>query len=1552
MNKQAVITHSGMSQDASRSKQSNQFYFEGRNIRVTSTNNSTSGVITNEKGNELLLSIPNPIFDFVNKIISYNSKTLEYTTDEINDLYDNPSYILGEQTIIANCKTTDGFIIFSTNNNGLDCIWYLKDEEFDLSLLYLRNLDFSFDNPIQILNNYENTKIDKIYWIDGEHQTKFLNIHHSIENDDLEELIDLSVTSLSVTSEVDLTNPIIDEISYGGSHTAGMIQYAYSYYKVNGSQSALSPLSILIPLGKSTVEGGNVNTVVGTIPKIVIDQIDDRFTNLRLYAVKYTSYNELPSISLIADRDVTGFNSFTYYDDGRIIQDITLEEFIFLNGKIIIPKHIEAKDNRMFLFNYKDRVYDLSLKNNNIDFRAYSFPIHSTTTQVFENITDYDEDTLTPTGTSINLDVNYMNGTSFLEENHASINGYYHLNRFQYNSDVIGGEGPFLKYEVIRTSENKNNIYEYRFLKDDELYRIGIQLYNKYGIKSLPKWIADFVVSSENSNISNLNGDYAGLKISFKPEFYVWLNTQSNFLNDEGVYDEFLKPVGFKLLRADRTIQDRTIVGQGLINGMISQSPLTGYGSTDSAIKKANEGLKMPSFMRRFDDYLCPMFGNSTYDRLDKFTKGTHPQFQTTSPIDASIEMFKSKKSEGWRNSVYQFNQLMQFYSPEVLFEMLNNVEATKIKITGSLDNDYNGLKARRENYTAASFAPFSIYENCISPHDVKSGYTSTFFNVNEISRRGMVGPSFIHEDYERKRTVTYQYFREYAGSFRKNTSDTKIFNIYGKPEISDFGQGVKKYNNDSELLYTNSLNPLYTDEAGIDDNSKTDHTDITSVLSHGSRSVVFALDDSDTETEDRTKIEDLFDVSSMKLEIPGQTGGLSNTIQLDNVVPFYDDLISLNFSNQHVGVLETGDIYYNNNIDDIVTTYNFLDVKYIFDDLATYDAEATTTTEDWTGIKIAIVDHIDNKIYTVIDQSTSLAGLSDTGDTFDFLENTITTIDFYVYTYDQLFTLSSTGNLSDGYIVGVTSTGDTYTWNEPSLLYPDGEWVLTGSFINNADYKGGVGLIAEFINDEKLKYIGNYYGGNSYEAKTKTVYVEASQYFTFNLNTPVYDFIVIDPGDTFVQEYQIARISKSDKDPSSSAYLRITEIIKVRLESIVNQDKRNDESKEEWNSGFSPSQGDYHSYNRVYSQNSNLIKSQDISYELKINEDFNTGILASHLKRPGETIDNWTNISINNNMFLEGKYGAINAVIKHDDNIFTFQNNAIAHIMINPRVQVQASDGIGIQLGTGNVLYDFKYYSTNSGTLNKWGVVSTNSGIYYYDTLNNGIYTFNNGVNKLSDIKGLHSYLQKYINPDIIKNNNHVLKEGIQIGYDYLNNDIYFTFLQNENSDTLNFNEFKNEFISLHDFMPTLYFNKGEIFLTTNPDNNEIYRHREGLYNIYYGKYKPSYVLYNLNFEPYKTCVFNNINYKSEVYTNNIDQPEKTLTQIHAYNEYQDSGLNPLVIGRNGNLRRRFRDWNADIPRDGRERIRNPWTYLKLQFDNTTNDKLIFHDLIVSYTV
>ena len=74
--------------------------------------------------------------------------------------------------------------------------------------------------------------------------------------------------------------------------------------------------------------------------------------------------------------------------------------------------------------------------------------------------------------------------------------------------------------------------------------------------------------------------------------------------------------------------------------------------------------------------------------------------------------------------------------------------------------------------------------------------------------------------------------------------------------------------------------------------------------------------------------------------------------------------------------------------------------------------------------------------------------------------------------------------------------------------------------------------------------------------------------------------------------------------------------------------------------------------------------------------------------------------------------------------------------------------------------------------------------------------------------------------------------------------------------------------------------------------------------------------------------------------------------------NEYQH-GISLLHFDKAkvSNLKRKFRIWRANIPRDtkddsrGMNRIRNPWINLKLTKDTPGDtERMEFHDLLVRY--
>ena len=170
--------------------------------------------------------------------------------------------------------------------------------------------------------------------------------------------------------------------------------------------------------------------------------------------------------------------------------------------------------------------------------------------------------------------------------------------------------------------------------------------------------------------------------------------------------------------------------------------------------------------------------------------------------------------------------------------------------------------------------------------------------------------------------------------------------------------------------------------------------------------------------------------------------------------------------------------------------------------------------------------------------------------------------------------------------------------------------------------------------------------------------------------------------------------------------------------------------------------------------------------------------------------------------MYIDGKYGSINCLHSFKDEIYTLQDRAIASISINPRVQVQGNDGIAIQLGTGQILDRYQYLSTMTGTLNKWSVVNSPNAFYYYDTLNKTINLVNQ---ELSDVKGMHSFLINNTNNDLTVDNP-LIRKGVSSTYDYLNNEILFTFLQEDNDFTISYSELKQQFISFYDYTPSMY--------------------------------------------------------------------------------------------------------------------------------------------------
>lgn len=1355
MIKQQLLGYKGMSKDLAKNKQSDK-YFNARNIRILATDQQSSFSVTNEHGTQQIFTIPIPVFNITETQIDYTvgttAKSLEYKTvtsviprcDLESTYYGaaGPVETSGTQTIIGVKELRDSAIIVSTDNSGFDCFWELTNVnsgQFDLNLLYMNDLGLSTSNLVQIEYNYENSIIQKIYFVDGKNQIRSMNIRQSVANGDSKNLIDIPSTSIDTVSTFELSQPVVNDVVSGGNHTAGMIQYSYGLYILNGSQTTISPLSELVSLDKGTgLGGGDVNENVGRAVVVNVPDIDTSFTHIRIYAIKYTSFNEEPEVSLIADKEIDNFSNFTYYDDGSKIESVSLAAFVFLGSDPIIPKHIATKDNRLFPINIKEATFDFDL-----DTRCYGHSAGGTAV-VWENVYLNGSNNLAGS-TPITLNGTYTN----ISERHDAINRDYNTYKYQANGTTLGAEGPYFKVEIDQTTLTDSEAADKQFFKDREIYRIGIELYNRRGQKSEPSWMCDLQMPE-----GNLSGNYNKLKVTLKPEFYVWLNTSSNFSTPDSV------PVGYKVLRADRTATDKTILTQGIINPMVANYPHTGKITALAERKTAvNTGVsdKMPGPIRKFQtlspfikcrDYAETSWSgdnDSTFNQLGKGNKS---------------EGIKARASSDWRAQTFQHSRLMQMFSPEILFDPISIDSSYELFTVGLMKESFSANWSTETNPTSGVHNVEAKFINGISPGTPGVTIVPSISNANYLMDKSFFGPTNSDHD-----IATHQVYREFKGTFHKATASDSVRRneIYGTPEVTEKGADFTTYNNDANVRYCNHYKSLLIDDwnRSSDVNNDTE-IQILGLTSEGAKCVTF------------------------------MEGPDDNTYPLANRKP----------------------------------------------------------------------------IETIHSQA---------------------------------------------------ATGQT----------------------------NGI-LVCEFTKDVNTKYLGSIYGGFTYEAKSVSSYIGIGTYNPIATN----GVLIKSPGDTFVNTFTFTKVAKTDIEETSQQYNRWCEIVSVKLESTVDLKNRSDLSLSEWDNKYQPKYDEYQKYNRVYSQQPTLVQNSETGFKSKKIQEFDTRIMASKEKIPGESVDSWTDFLQNETMDLDGQYGPINAVTNAGDEIYCLQDSGVAHISINPRVQTTGADGVSIELGTGGILHDYQYVTTKSGCLNKWGVVATQNGFYYIDILNKGIIQFNGQIKGLSDQEGFHSEFNNAMIYNDLVLDNAVASYGVSTGYNSVNNDVYFSMKMSSGSFTIAYNEATGSFVSYYDYIPAWYINKGARMISVNPNNTQVWEHFKGTKNYFYGVHYPSTIEFNVAPQGGRDVVFNNASYKMEMTSPaRVDLPNVGLTKVRVYNDYQDSGEIPLVL--RNNMFKKFRSWKVNLPRNAgsRDRMRNPWSFIEFTFDNTSGNNMVLHDMTIHYT-
>ena len=170
--------------------------------------------------------------------------------------------------------------------------------------------------------------------------------------------------------------------------------------------------------------------------------------------------------------------------------------------------------------------------------------------------------------------------------------------------------------------------------------------------------------------------------MTLKSDFFTWLNI-TNFSTE---YD---KPIGYKILIAERTINDKTIVANGLLSPMMINYKTTNQNADtilDSDKSIADTLPKLPNILSR--NYNT----TSLYGITKPLRKSLHLSKMSIDRNTSDNEMPRADRGDvDTAGRCYQFNSMLQLYSPEILFN--NSVslsESTQLRIKGSLKNNTN----------------------------------------------------------------------------------------------------------------------------------------------------------------------------------------------------------------------------------------------------------------------------------------------------------------------------------------------------------------------------------------------------------------------------------------------------------------------------------------------------------------------------------------------------------------------------------------------------------------------------------------------------------------------------------------------------------------------------------------------------------------------------------------------------------------------------------------------------------------------------------------------
>jgi hypothetical protein len=1585
-------TFTGITQDTSKAKFKADKYYDALNIRVITNLGLSTGAIETTKGTKLDFVLPN----------------IPETIYEVNG--ETGSIIVPEQTnlkIVGSTSINNKVIIFS-HGNASDQIWMFEydestdeiigintNKELNVSthLKYNRDLNFSLDNRIKAIAREESNKFLRVYWVDGgRNDLRSINLYNTNS-------LNIPVRTLDLQPEVNMELPLLKEI-INGNLPNGRIQYFYRLITKDGTITNYSPLSQLIDLNN-----GDIGSLSGNYPEVFdADDLDLQIERDKKERIEFSSdkgivmklpnavdkdydyiqwgyilYKEknvpecylFPEQYLINNNNGSKTSLLIHTGNDEKSFPISIEEINNIYNVFKNPATLTTKINKLFVADVDNEVYT-SQALDNFDARSYRY--HNTIdkgSKLYEAdgsyyiINSVGEWTYYTSG-----DVVITSGINWsIPETADCINesndesNYIPDWLYKSNGTTLGGSGKYVSYnfkmtELIadnncgksinlydnikeapfynsgisvldtvafgvtnQTYDNLNNSYDdltspyksniFCGYARGEVYRFGIVFYNKKNQPSFVKWIGD-IKFPFNSSSDDLETDYSYFRYDYaEDKLYVRpLYLQFNIDLPSELRDEIS---GFSIVRTERKDEDKTKLGTALTGGLTKRSTNL-FSWTD---------LK---------DFIVELI----YQKVINLVKGGTSNIF----LNWATNAFEDQIKEAIENSLSGLTAQLQelFVNDHNTEEDFKNILRSSLSTIGNQGGFPSGTSflgifgdaviVQLIEYIFDEIKDYLKRKIGGLDNNVYTLEGSAYANAGEIDKT-------IYTIYPEQQFERYKY---------KQGDYIKVVSCFNDMDYTDLE------NSDAIVL----INPYHRyKKTGF-----LNRTNSTAVYRKWLKGVL--VDESD-----------LRNINLITNQINFEKGQNINTSQLYTTTNQFTATIS----NSYIGYVERFDKDNNLIISDLFSKQ--LKVLGIGD-----KKHLITLDKAYIGIIDNLIGSSLNTYYIKDNQNYITSGLTNINDT-NFL-GLNTGLDVYL-----------SGALSN-YSVNNTNTTDLD--NDAEFLITPSPWMLRYPRIlyNNGD---------SIVSYER--YVSNQYGGNTYAARSLNEYIEVC-YINKSEITSSIEF-ECSKGDTYVGLYGATNYGyyfeafpgydkaigtkkglidifpaeasfnfnlREGRHANNSATphdLNVTEReVKRKVRRARRKAKRTgiDIEQQLNNSGLNRRFiFDDFVYYEIYEQENNakIYKAKPI-IDIFTKES-KARIWMSEKKFDGEFIDNWKKFKALDYIDLESGYGPIKELTTFKDNLLYFQPNGFGTVLTNETTAIQDTSGKNLTLASAEALSNYKYLSTETGCNHRFGVITTDSNVYWIDTLRKKIFKFGDGIEPISDTKGISSKLRTLCIGNLITEDKTLsdISYGVHGAYYPEHNTVFFTFLNQEEkltdkgsellplNTTISYNLLLQEFESFHSFTPGMYLKTPNRLICENPNNKKQgYQIYKGQYNNIFGTLFPSYVTVLSNEFPQSQKVFNNLLLHSEVYDSNGNNlPNESVNLINCWNDYQNTGNITLIP--NTNIRRRERKWYLQIPRDinnagystlSKPRMVDNHLFIKLLFNNSNNKRLVLHDI------